>query len=286
MSPHEQGPVTATAGATGVDPGGTALVFPGMGPVPFTDVAKFMVVHPVARRLVAAADEVLGYPLVQRYRESSSDYSEAAQVAFLVNCLALAEWSVETLGIDPAVVVGPSFGQRAAAVHSGALSFADGVRLTARLARLLDDYFATEHREVVTRSFVRVPGEQLDSILVGLTADGIWHEVSCYLDDDFFMVSLPQSQVDRLDREVRGAGGLPLYTMRPPMHCAAFAGLRERAGREVLSTLRFADPRMPLIEDHDGAPVATAEQVRGMLLDHIVRPLHWPRVVAALRAVA
>ncbi|MFF4621879.1 ACP S-malonyltransferase [Nonomuraea jabiensis] len=268
---------------TSAVPARTAIVFPGMGPVQFADVAGFMRGDPAARRLIAAADEVLGYSLVDRFQESQGDYSEAAQVAFMVNCVALADWAERTLGVEPSVCVGPSFGGKAAAAYSGALSFEDAVRMTAGLARCTDDYFAHEHRDIVTHSFVRTPEPRLREVLAELDERGEWYDLSCYIDHDFHMLSLAERQVEWLQQRVRAIGGLPLYTMRPPMHSAAFQPLRRRAEEEVFDGLRFADPRLPVVDDHDGAVLTTGDGVRTMLLDGFVRPLRWPEVVAALR---
>ncbi|MFG6202367.1 ACP S-malonyltransferase [Nonomuraea sp. JJY05] len=268
---------------TSAVPSRTAIVFPGMGPVQFADVAGFMRGDPAARRLIAAADDVLGYSLVDRLQESRSDYSEAAQVAFMVNCVALADWAERTLDVEPAVCVGPSFGGKAAAAYSGALSFEDAVRMTAGLARCTDDYFAHEHRDIVTHSFVRTPEPRLREVLAELDGRGEWYDLSCYIDHDFYMLSLAERQVEWLQQRVRAIGGLPLYTMRPPMHSAAFQPLRRRAEEEVFDGLQFADPRLPVVDDHDGALLTTGDGVRTMLLDGFVRPLRWPEVVAALR---
>ncbi|MFD1543441.1 ACP S-malonyltransferase [Nonomuraea guangzhouensis] len=261
----------------------TAIVFPGMGPTRFSDVDSFMLGDPAARRLVALADDVLGYSLAGRFRDSGDDYSEAAQVAFLVNCLALAEWAERTLEVNPHLVAGPSFGGKAAAAYSGALSFADAVRMTAGLARCAEDYFAHEHRDIVTCSFVRVPEARLAELVAELRERGEWHDVSCYIDHDFFMVSLRERQVEWFEGRVRAIGGLPLYTMRPPMHSAAFEPLRKRAEEEVFGELRFTDPRVPVVDDHDGRLLTGAAGVRAMVLDGFVRPLRWPEVVATLR---
>jgi [acyl-carrier-protein] S-malonyltransferase len=262
---------------------GTAMVFPGMGPGRFEDAAKFMLLNRYARRLVAAADKRLGYSLVDRFRETEGDYSEYAQVAFFVNCLALAEWAADELGIRPDVCTGPSFGEKPASVYAGSLPFEDGVWMTARLARCMEEYFAAEHRDVVTHSFVRVGADQVREMLDELTGRGSWHDISCYLDDDFFMISLRQEELEWLQGTVRRLGGLSLYTMRPPMHSAAFAGLRRKAGEEILSRLDFADPGLPIVADQDGAVVRDGGGVRDMLLDSFVRPLRWPDVVASLR---
>ncbi|MGW7492581.1 ACP S-malonyltransferase [Streptomyces sp. NPDC054786] len=254
-----------------------------MGPTRFTDVAKFMVVNPVARKLVAAADERLGYSLLDRYREAEGDYSHGAQIAFFVNSVALARWAVDELGVDPEFCTGPSFGGKAAAVFSGALDFADGVWLTAEFARCLDEYFAVEHTDVVTLSFARIPPERLAEITGELDQQGVWHEMSCRVDDDLAMLTLSSSRIDWLRQQLRAAGGMPLYTMAPPMHCSVFDGLARKAADEVLDRLEFIDPAIPVVADQDGSVRDTADGVRRMLLDGFVRPVQWPQVVAALR---
>ncbi|MBB2913059.1 [acyl-carrier-protein] S-malonyltransferase [Streptosporangium becharense] len=260
----------------------TAIVFPGMGPTRFADVAAFMLGNPSARRLVARADRALGYSLTDHFRDSGTDYTEAAQVAFMVNCLALADWAGEALGIEPQVCAGPSFGGKAAAAYSGALPFEDAVRMTAALARCTEDYFSREHTDIVTHSFVRVPEPRLRELLAELEGQEEWYDLSCRVDHDFHMVSLREGKVDWLQARVRSAGGLSLYTMRPPMHSAAFEPLRRRAAEEVLDGLEFADPRLPVVDDHDGTVLTTGEGVRTMLLDGFVRALRWPVVVETL----
>ncbi|MEU3572904.1 ACP S-malonyltransferase [Kitasatospora sp. NPDC036755] len=261
----------------------TAFVFPGMAPSQFSDVAKFMMINPHARELLAVADEVLGYSLFARYRDGRSDYSEHAQIAFFLNSLASARWAEERYG-RPQVIAGPSFGSKAAAVYSNALDLADAIRLTAELARHEDEYFAAEHRDIVTHSFARTPADRLAEILAELDALGGWYEISCYIDDDFHMLSLEESRVEWLEGRLRAAGGLPLYSMRPPMHCAAFATLRDTVEREVFAGLTFADPELPVVADQDGALLTTGEGVRTMMLEGYVKPVRWPDTVAGLQA--
>jgi len=262
-----------------------AFVFPGMGPTPFDEVSRFMLTNPFARRRIAAADEVLGYSLVRRYREAGGEYTEYAQVAFLVNCLALADWHTDRQELRPAAVTGPSFGGKAAAVWAGSLGFADAVRMTAGYARLMTDYFRTHHTDVVTQSFARTPPERLREILAELDEAGEWYDISCYIDDDFTMLSLREGRLGWLERRLRSLGGLPLYTLRPPMHSSAFGELRRRAAAEVVAGMPFADPAIPLVGDLDGTVQSTGAQVRDLMLDGFVRPVRWPDVVATLRGL-
>ncbi|MBB6351437.1 ACP S-malonyltransferase [Nonomuraea muscovyensis] len=260
----------------------TAIVFPGMGPTRYGEAAAFMRDDPVARELFARAADALGYPLAERFTASEDDYSEAAQVAFLVNCLALAAWAERELGVRADLCAGPSFGGKAAAAYSGAVDFETAVRMTAEIARRTEEYFAVAHPGIVTHSFVRVAEPRLTEILDELDRRGVWHELSCRIDHDFVMLSLPGAELEWLDGRVRAAGGLSLYTMRPPMHAAAFAPLRRTVEEKVLAGLRFADPRLPVLDDHDGSALTTGEQVRSMLLDSFVRAPSWPRVVEAM----
>ncbi|GGS59429.1 malonyl CoA-acyl carrier protein transacylase [Planobispora rosea] len=261
----------------------TALVFPGMGPASFAEVGKFMVINPFARKLVAAADRRLGYSLVDRFAAAEGHYSEYAQVAFMVNCVALAQWAERALEVEPVAATGVSFGAKPAVAHVGALGLEDAVWMTAELARLQEDYFATEFRDLVTHSFVRAPAERLAEVLAELEDRGEWHEISCRVDSDFVMLTLRESNLDWLERRLRSIGALSLYTMRPPLHCTVFGALRERAEEEVIGRLRFADPAVPLLADQDGRRVTTAEGVRTLLLDGFDHAVRWPAVVSALR---
>ncbi|MFI8263619.1 MULTISPECIES: ACP S-malonyltransferase [unclassified Streptomyces] len=253
-----------------------------MGPAKFQDIAKFMLVHPAVRRLTEVVDDTLGYRLFDRYRQAEGDYSEYAQVAFLVNCVALAQWAEEELGMRADYVAGASFGGKAAAVFSGALSLADAVTLTARMSRLEQEYFSGEQQAVITQSFARLPEDRLAEILAELDDRGGWHDMSCHVDADFAMVNLHREHLDWFQQRLRTAGALPLYTAEPPMHSRAFGPLRERAEREIFPDLTFTDPIVPVVADQDGSVRTTAEGVRATLVDGIVEPVRWPDVVASL----
>jgi [acyl-carrier-protein] S-malonyltransferase len=262
------------------------MIFPGISPSGFKDVAKFMLINPVARRLVAEADETLGYSLIDRYRESEAagggEYTEYARIAFLVNCLALAVWATEVHDLRPEFCAGPSFGGTPAAVHSGALDFADAVRLTAEWGRCVEEYFAHEYSDVVTLSFARTPGERLRQVLAELDERAEWYDMACYVDDDFHMLSVREAGLERLQTRLRAVGGMPLYVMRPPMHSGAFAPLRQRIEAEVFGRISFRDPAVPVVSDHDGTLLRTAAEIRTLVLDAVVRPVRWPLVMSTL----
>lgn len=272
-----------TTSKASAKPPDLALVFPGMSPSRYVDLAKFMMVSPQARRLRKAADSVLDYSLMDEYRSAGEGYSECSQVAFLISCFALAEWAQEELGIEPDLCAGASFGEKVAIAFAGSLTFSDTVRLTVQLARCEEAYFRCEYRDVVTQSVVRILEPTLREILADVAGRGEWCDISCFLDDNFFMVSMREQSLDLFNSAVRAAGGIPLQVMWPPMHSSAFSALRQRVADDVLTGFRFADPRLPIVADQDGAVVDTAEGVQSLLLNSIVRPVNWPDTLRSMR---
>ncbi|GAB3442073.1 hypothetical protein GCM10027570_08980 [Streptomonospora sediminis] len=259
----------------------TAIVFPGMAPSNHRAVGDFMRTDAHARRRVAQADEVLGYRLLDRFRDAGA-YDESSRIAFVVNCLALADRAVGDHRERPVLCAGPSFGQLAAMAFTQVLAYPDLVRLTAELARLEIDYFAADESDLVTHFFFRTPDEALRVVLAALQERGIWCDVSCFLGGGFYAVTLAAEHVPALEEAVRDVRGVPLYSMRPPVHCRAFQPLSDRA-RALLQGFGLADPRIPLVSDQDGGVVRTAQGVADLVADGFVRPVRWSDAVAALQ---
>lgn len=260
-----------------------AVVFPGMAPSNFAQIGGFMLASPHARRRAAEAGEVLGYDVVERFRESAADYSEYAQVAFVVNCLALADWAEQNVTFTPSVCVGPSFGGMAATAYTQALSYPDVLQLTARAARRELEFFEAAPERIVTHFFFRTPEARFDEILAETLDEGDWAELSSHMDEGFYAVCLREQSVERFKKRVQRVGGTPLYTMWPPAHCSVLADLRRLLAEEVFADFRFADPWVPLVSDLDGRLVDGGAEVRSMLLEGYVRPVRWPESVRTLR---
>ncbi|WP_037827039.1 ACP S-malonyltransferase [Streptomyces sp. NRRL B-1347] len=262
----------------------SAVVFPGMGPSRFTDVGKFMMIDPFVRKRLAAADEALGRSVLDGFRTQAVDFGAFAQVACFINSVALADRAVETQGLRPDLCVGFSFGQKAATAFSGALPFADATRLTYELALCEQRFFEQEHQDLVTLTLTRVPEAALAEVLGELAERGEFHEVSGHLDEGMHMITMREQVLESFQRRISAVGGYSLYSMKPPAHCRILTGLRARVEEEVLDRFDLADPSLPVVADHDGSLVTSAEQMRTLLLDTFDHPVRWHPVVDTLRA--
>ena len=255
-----------------------AVVFPGMGPSRFADVGRFMTVSPFARRRLAEADAALGYSLLEALRSGPDEYSAAQQIAFLVNSVALADWMEKSLGLRPDLCVGSSFGERAAVAYSGAMPFAEVVRLTAELARCELDYFREEHRDLVSQLVVRTPSDRLADVLATMSQDGEWHEISGYFDDTVHLVTMHEEHLAAFKAKISDRGGYCLTTMRPAAHARVLAPLRARLREEVLRKFSFTSPAVPIISDQDGSLLSGGAEVGAMLDAATVSPVHWGHI--------
>ncbi|WP_020659272.1 ACP S-malonyltransferase [Amycolatopsis benzoatilytica] len=261
--------------------GTTAALFPGMAPATFGDLGRFLVLDRYVRRWVRAADDALGEPLIPGFRAESGTYGPFSQVAFLVTSLALADRAEAEHAMTADVCVGPSLGQRAAAVYSGALGFSDAARLTADWARCEAEYFAAEPEGFVTQCFVRVPPDPFRELLAELDQRGEWAEVSVILGGDSLMMSVREAILDEVVSAVRKMGGYVMQAMRPAVHARRFTPLREKAAA-ALAAYSLADPALAIVADQDGRVVRTAAEVSSMLLDGFDHPVDWPAAVAGL----
>lgn len=256
----------------------TAVVFPGMGPSKFGDVGRFMTVSPFARRRLAEANAALGCSLLDELRSGPDEYSAAQQIGFMVNSVAMADWMEKSLGLRPDLCVGSSFGERAAVAYSGAMPFAEVVKLTAELARCELDYFRKEHRDLVSQLVVRTPRERLEVVLATMLQDDEWHEISGYFDHDVHLVTMHEEHLEAFKRKISDCGGYSLTTMRPAAHARVLTPLRTRMQEEVFREFSFTSTAIPIISDQDGSLVSEGSEVGAMLDASTVNPVHWGHI--------
>ena len=124
-----------------LDPKTTAFIFPGQGSQVVGMGKELAETHPVAKEIFDEADSLLGFALSQlMWDGSADDLNETVntQPALYVHSIA----SYRTLthlypDLKPASVAGHSLGELSALTASGALSFADGLRLVRTRGELM-----------------------------------------------------------------------------------------------------------------------------------------------------
>ncbi|WP_406692040.1 hypothetical protein REH65_08660 [Saccharopolyspora sp. ID03-671] len=258
-----------------------ALYFPGLVPTKFSAIEDFLRTSDHARARIEVADDVLGYSLLDAYAEAEVYDWEVYESGFLVLTLALADWALDHVELDPVLCGGQSFGAIIAAVFSGALSYEDGLRLVRASAAVELDYFAAVPEPLGCLFFYRLDSRTVDALVADFPGE---LEVSIYLDDSVHAVSGTLADLRLFEDRVRESGGYPFYTMNRSEHCSTVRPLRDRLETEVYDRVSWNSPKWPMLSDVSGRLLTDPAEIEKDLLDGWVTPVRWSTVVEGMRA--
>lgn len=123
-----------------LDPQTTAFIFPGQGSQTIGMGRDLAAAYPVAKETFEEADSLLGVSLTQIMWEGpkdSLDETVNTQPALFVHSIAAYRTVSALSTLKPVTVAGHSLGELSALTASGALSFADGLRLVRTRGELM-----------------------------------------------------------------------------------------------------------------------------------------------------
>ncbi|MFE4335989.1 type I polyketide synthase [Streptomyces sp. NPDC056831] len=211
--------------------------------------------------ILAELDPLLDRPLREVMWGKDAELvneTEWAQPALFVVEAALFE-VLRAFGVTPDYLLGHSIGEVTAAYVSGVWSLADACRVVAARARLM---------QALPSGGVMAALEISEAEIADLLPDGV--SVAAVNTDDSVVVSGPRAEVDRVVAAV-GERGRRVSRLRVS-HAFHSALLDPMLGEfmRVLESVRFAEPRIPVVSDVTGR-VATAEQ--------LCSPEYWARQV-------
>ena len=231
-----------------------------------------------AKAIFDQADEVLGFSLSRLCFEGSEDELREtinAQPAILtVSCACLqALYEVYNSFPPPAFVAGHSLGEYTALVAANVLDFATTVKLARERGRLMYE-----------AGIVR-PG--------GMTAimgfdEALLAEVCSLTDTQIANINCPGQLIvsgakENLTKaadlaEARGASrAIPLAVsgaFHTPLMQPAVDGMSE-----IIHTLDFQDPTVPIIANTTAQPLATAGEVKAELINQLCHCVQWQRSI-------
>jgi [acyl-carrier-protein] S-malonyltransferase len=264
--------------------GGVAWVFPGQGSQEVGSGADLYEASPAARLVFDRADATLGFPLAELCFHGPEDVLRQtinAQPAIMAVSLACLEAAREAglvgsgqacLG-EPVFVAGHSLGEYAALVAAGVLELEDGFRLVRERGRLMQ--MAAE----------RQPGTM--AALLGLdeeTVAAVCRETGaqvCNLNAPGQIViggTLEAVEAALGVARQRGARRAIPLNVSGAFHTDLMASAVDGMAHALEGTA-LGDPRVPVIANGSGQPLASADQVREELLYQLAHPVQWQRSV-------
>jgi [acyl-carrier-protein] S-malonyltransferase len=266
----------------------TVLVFPGQGSQEVGMGAEVAAAYPAARRIFAAADDLLGFPLSGLcWQGPESDLNDTAntQPALFVTSLALLRALEAEIGpVAPACMAGHSLGELTALCAAGAFSFEDGLRLVQTRGRLMK---AAGERE---------PGAM--AAILGLDADqvrGVCAQASAETGQRLVLANdncpgqiVISGDTGALERGAELASAAGARTVvRLAVSIASHSPLMDTITAEfraAVGAVPMVAPRGPVMGNVGAAALTGPDAIRAELGAQLTSPVRWTESMQGLLA--
>ncbi len=259
------------------------FLFPGQGAQYVGMGAELYRTQPLFRSVMDECAELLkpelDLPLLEvlwgEHTHALHETSYTQPALFAIEYSLAALW--RSWGVEPAAVLGHSVGEYVAACVAGVLSLADGLKLIAARARLMQSVSGRGAMAAVMAGESRVR-----DALMGLEARV---SIAAFNAPENLVISGYEQELAIAEERLR-SGGIPVKRLHVShaFHSPQMAEI-ENAFTKVASEVRFAAPQLQLISSLTGEPVGREEMSRPEYWSRQIRqPVRFQQAVEQLRS--
>jgi len=262
----------------------TAFLFPGQGSQSAGMGKSLAGNFSAARECFEQADEALGFSLSTMCFEGPEEdlkRTEFQQPALLAVSVAAFTVLKGEVG-EPHYVAGHSLGEYSALVAAGSLDFAEALRLVNKRGRYMQE--AVPAGVGAMAALLKLPEGKLDEVLAE-AAQGEVVTPAGFNSPDQIVISGNRGAVERAIElaKVAGAKRAVLLPVSAPFHCPLMKPAQERL-RPDLDATRFADLRIPLVNNWQAREIKTGGEAREGLYQQVPNPVRWTATIQYLAA--
>jgi [acyl-carrier-protein] S-malonyltransferase len=264
---------------------GIAFLFPGQGSQSVGMGRELAAQYPVAAETFSEADEILGFSLSKLCFEGpENELTDTinAQPALLVTAVALLRVLEQELGQvspfasnAPAYAAGHSMGEYSALVASGAVSYADGLRLVRERGRLMKQ--AGTQNPGMMAAILGMDEEPVAQICAEVAAQtGGVVQVANDNCPGQVVISGDKAGMEAAMVALGQAGARKVVPLA--VSIAAHSPLMEPASVELRAAIESTpidDPRVPIIGNTTAQPLTTAAEIREELAAQLTGGVRW-----------
>lgn len=261
----------------------TAVVFPGLSDFHYGVVNEFIEKSRFAQARFDEASQILGFSLLDRFKQENQSYTEISQCANFTSTIALLDSVRDLLPSPPNYCIGGSFGGIAVAVFVESLTFKDALLLTYHSSLEEQAYNHKTSEKYVTHFFYRYPLTKTKELIQEINEQGRWIELSAIISDKLLGICSTEETVELFKKRVRKERGMPLGTINRLIHSSSLRDFKERLKDRIYQQVLFDRPRIPIVSDVDGRILRNAKGLKQMLLEGIDHPIRWDLTTSTLK---
>lgn len=253
-----------------------AFIFPGQGSQQLGMLSELAERYAVVRSTFEEASTALGYDLWHLVQEGPTEElnrTDITQPAILAASVAV--WRVwkELEGARPAWLAGHSLGEYSALVCSGAMSFADGVRLVRTRGEFMQQ--AVPSGQGAMAAILGLDADKIEEACASAAQGEIVSAVN-YNAPGQIVIAGNVAAVERAILACQQAGArkaMPL-PVSVPSHCELMRPAAEKLADE-LNLIQLTKPRVPVVQNVHAAPETEVAAIRDNLVAQLYRPVRW-----------
>ncbi len=247
--------------------------------------------HPAVLEALREASDALGEDLAKLIKEGPKEAlaltTNTQPVMLVAGVAAYRAWMAET-GVAPAVVAGHSLGEYSALVASGVLSLSQAAPLVRFRAQAMQDAVP-----VGVGAMAAILGMDAAQVIEGCaeavrtfgrnTSEVV--EAVNFNDPMQTVIAGSKAAVEKACEVLKANGAkraLPL-PVSAPFHSSLMKPAADKL-KEQLSSVSFAAPQIPLINNIEVAVETDADRIRAALYGQAFGPVRWVECVQAIKA--
>lgn len=259
----------------------TAVVFPGQGSQSVGMIADVVEAFSVAQETLAEADEVLGFSLSDMIQNGpTEDLNSTNNTQPALVAVEVAIWRALNGNISADFMAGHSLGEYSALVCSGALNYADALKIVRRRGELMQQ--AVPNGVGAMAAILGLADEEAEAVCLEAAQDQVVQAAN-YNSPGQLVIAGNKEAVERAVEgcKAKGARRAMLLPVSGPFHSA----LMQPAADEFstfIESFTFSMPTVPVLQNATVSLETDPVVIKQNLVAQIASPVKWTQTVQQL----